>query len=212
MLLCFLLSYLQLDQLCSCVEPMPSAQLCSDSQYMAYRHCCFHSLCVCLLIRRDEGLVIILYFSMCLTLSVCVWGGGGSNWWSVRAILWILDVSFASKVVSSALACASDVCTSVRSFCIAGKQGVTSTCFFFCTLNLIFFFFTSTAWISLKFFFFFFQLEVVLQFHGEPFSPFVGFQPGTSGSSASACLRAAAVKTCGEAVTTIQKVSISKCN
>ena len=24
-------------------------------QYMAYRHCCFHSLCVCLSIRRDEG-------------------------------------------------------------------------------------------------------------------------------------------------------------
>ena len=25
------------------------------AQYTAYRHCCFHSLCVCLLIRRDEG-------------------------------------------------------------------------------------------------------------------------------------------------------------
>ena len=24
-------------------------------QYTAYRHCCFHSLCVCLSIRRDEG-------------------------------------------------------------------------------------------------------------------------------------------------------------
>ena len=24
------------------------------SQCMAYRHCCFHSLCVCLLLRRDE--------------------------------------------------------------------------------------------------------------------------------------------------------------
>ena len=26
------------------------------SQNTAYRHCCFHSLCVCLSIRRDEGL------------------------------------------------------------------------------------------------------------------------------------------------------------
>ena len=137
---------------------------------------------------------------------VCVWGGGGGGGEGVKVVertCYSVDtgrlISFASKVVSSALACASDVCTSVRSFCIAGKQGVTSTCFF---LHFDFFFYQHCLD----------QLEVVLQFHGEPFSAFVGFQPGTCGSSASACLRAAAVKTCGEAVATIQKVSISKCN
>ena len=62
MLLCFLSSYLQLDQVCSCVD-----------------QCHLHSFVLILL----EKMVIILYFSMCLTQCVCgrgeVGGGGGSN-------------------------------------------------------------------------------------------------------------------------------------
>ena len=34
------------------------------AQYTAYRHCCFHSLCVCLSIRRDEGSAVFSLLGM----------------------------------------------------------------------------------------------------------------------------------------------------
>ena len=70
--------------------------------------------------------------------------------------------------MSSALACASDVCTSVRSFCIARKQGVTSTCFF---LHFEFDFFFYQHCLDQLEGFFFFSLKSFFSFTASLFRP-----------------------------------------